>query len=401
MTNFLLRRFIPDYQNTADPAVREKYGNLAGIVGIVCNVLLFVGKLLAGTLCGSVSVTADAVNNLSDASSSLVTLLGFRLAARPADEKHPYGHARMEYLSGLAVAVMILVIGVELVKSSVQKILHPEAVEFSVLTAAVLTGSILLKLWMALFDRKLGKKISSAALIAAAADSRSDVIATGAVLLACVVGRLTGLMIDGWAGLLVALFILWSGVGVVKDTVDPLLGAKPDEALVRAIAYLMTSHVDILGFHDLMVHDYGPGRRFASVHAEIDHRIDPLVAHEILDEIERQAKRELHVDLVIHYDPVVTDDPEVAAVRTRVLQIMHGLDPRLSLHDFRMVSGSHHVNVIFDMVIPPEDAQTAEQLRRQIEAQLQDGKKTYHLIVTFDTAAFNELSTEAGEQQSR
>ena len=397
MTNFLLRRFVPDYQDTANPAVREKYGNLAGIVGIVCNVLLFAGKLTAGTLCGSVSVTADAVNNLSDASSSLVTLLGFRLAARPADEKHPYGHARMEYLSGLAVAVMILVIGVELVKSSVQKILHPEAVELSVLTVAVLTCSILLKLWMALFDRKLGKKIDSAALIAAAADSRSDVISTGAVLLACVVGKLTGLMIDGWAGLLVALFILWSGVGVVKDTVDPLLGAKPDEALVRAIAYLMTSHVNILGFHDLMVHDYGPGRRFASVHAEIDHRIDPLVAHEILDEIERQAKRELHVDLVIHYDPIVTDDPEVAAVRTRVLQIMHGLDPRLSLHDFRMVSGSHHVNVIFDMVIPPEDAQTAEQLRRQIEAQLQDGKKTYHLIVTFDTAAFNELSTEAGE----
>ena len=401
MTNFLLRRFVPDYQNTADPAVRERYGKLAGITGIICNVLLFAFKLLAGTLSGSVSITADAVNNLSDASSSLVTLLGFRLAARPADEEHPYGHARMEYLSGLAVAVMILVIGVELVKSSVQKILHPEAVEFSVLTAAVLTGAILLKLWMALFDRKLGRKISSAALIAAAADSRSDVIATGAVLLACVIGRLTGLMIDGWAGLLVALFILWSGVGVVKDTVDPLLGAKPDEALVRAIAYLMTSHVNILGFHDLMVHDYGPGRRFASVHAEIDHRIDPLVAHEILDEIERQAKRELHVDLVIHYDPVVTDDPEIAAVRMRVLQIMHGLDPRLSLHDFRMVSGSHHVNVIFDMVLPPEDAQTAEQLRRQIEAQLQDGKKTYHLIVTFDTAAFNELSTEAGEQQSR
>jgi len=401
MTNFLLRRFIPDYQNTADPAVRERYGKLAGITGIICNVLLFAFKLLAGTLSGSVSITADAVNNLSDASSSLVTLLGFRLAARPADEEHPYGHARMEYLSGLAVAVMILVIGVELVKSSVQKILHPEAVEFSVLTAAVLTGSILLKLWMALFDRKLGRKISSAALIAAAADSRSDVIATGAVLLACVIGRLTGLMIDGWAGLLVALFILWSGVGVVKDTVDPLLGAKPDEALVRAIAYLMTSHVNILGFHDLMVHDYGPGRRFASVHAEIDHRIDPLIAHEILDEIERQAKKELHVDLVIHYDPIVTDDPEVAAVRTRVLQIMHGLDPRLSLHDFRMVSGSHHVNVIFDMVLPPEDVQTAEQLRRQIEAQLQDGKKTYHLIVTFDTAAFNELSTEAGEQQSR
>ena len=273
--------------------------------------------------------------------------------------------------------------------------------EFSVLTAAVLTGSILLKLWMALFDRKLGRKISSAALIAAAADSRSDVIATGAVLLACVVGRLTGLMIDGWAGLLVALFILWSGVGVVKDTVDPLLGAKPDEALVRAIAYLMTSHVDILGFHDLMVHDYGPGRRFASVHAELDHRIDPLVAHEILDEIERQVKKELHVELVIHYDPIVTDDPEVTAVKERLQAIIHDLDPRLSIHDFRMVSGQHHANVIFDMVIPADlESRTAE-LRRTIEERLQDGKKTYHLVVTFDTAAFNEMTTEAETPPTR
>ena len=399
MVSLLARLFIkPDLDQSA---ARKAYGILCGAVGIGLNLLLFAGKFLAGLISGSIAITADAFNNLSDAGSSFVTLLGFQLAGQKPDSQHPFGHGRIEYLSGLAVALLILLMGVELGKSSVEKILHPEAVEFSVLTAAVLTGSILLKLWMALFDRKLGKKIGSAALTAAAADSRSDVIATGAVLLACVVGKLTGLMIDGWAGLLVALFILWSGVGVVKDTVDPLLGAKPDEALVRAIAYLMTSHVNILGFHDLMVHDYGPGRRFASVHAEIDHRIDPLIAHEILDEIERQAKRELHVDLVIHYDPVVTDDPEIAAVRMRVLQIMHGLDPRLSLHDFRMVSGQHHVNVIFDMVLPPEDAQTAEQLRRQIEAQLQDGKKTYHLIVTFDTAAFNELSTEAGEQQSR
>ena len=390
MTTFLLRRFIPDYQNTADPAVRAKYGRLAGIVGIICNVLLFAGKLLAGAISGSVSVTADAVNNLSDASSSIVTLIGFRLAARPADEEHPYGHARMEYLSGLAVAAMIILIGAELVKSSFQKILHPEAVEFSALTAIVLTVSILLKLWMALFNRKLGRKISSAALTATAADSRNDVIATGAVLLACVVGAWTGLKIDGYVGLLVALFIICSGIGIAKDTIDPLLGAKPDEELVRAIAYLMTSHVNILGFHDLMVHDYGPGRRFASVHAEIDHRIDPLIAHEILDEIERQAKKDLHVDLV-------TDDPEVCAVRTRVLSILHAIDPRLSFHDFRMVSGPHHVNVIFDMVIPPEYADRTEQLRKQVEAQLQDGKKAYHLVVTFDTAAFNALSTEAGE----
>ena len=392
MTTFLLRRFIPDYQNTADPAVRAKYGRLAGIVGIICNVLLFAGKLLAGAISGSVSVTADAVNNLSDASSSIVTLIGFRLAARPADEEHPYGHARM---SGLAVAAMIILIGAELVKSSFQKILHPEAVEFSALTAIVLTVSILLKLWMALFNRKLGRKISSAALTATAADSRNDVIATGAVLLACVVGAWTGLKIDGYVGLLVALFIICSGIGIAKDTIDPLLGAKPDEELVRAIAYLMTSHVNILGFHDLMVHDYGPGRRFASVHAEIDHRIDPLIAHELLDEIERQAKRDLHVDLVIHYDPIVTDDPEVTAVHTRVTQILRGIDPRLSIHDFRMVSGPHHANVIFDMVIPAEYEDKTAQLRREVEAQLQDGKKVYHLVITFDTAAFNEMTKEA------
>ena len=361
----------------------------------VCNLLLFALKLLAGTISGSVSITADAVNNLSDASGSIVTLVGFKLASRPADDEHPYGHARMEYLSGLAVAVLILVIGVELVKSSVGKILHPEAVEFSALIVVILVCSILVKLWMAVFNRKLGRRIGSAALTAAAADSRNDVISTGAVLLACIVGQLTGLKIDGYVGLLVALFILWSGVGIAKDTIDPLIGAKPDESLVHAIACLMTSHPNILGIHDLMVHDYGPGRRFASVHAELDHRIDPLVAHEILDEIERQAKRDLHVDLVIHYDPIVTDDPEVTAVHTRVTQILRGIDPRLSIHDFRMVSGPHHANVIFDMVIPAEYEDKTAQLRREVEAQLQDGKKVYHLVITFDTAAFNEMTKEA------
>ena len=390
MTNFLLRRFVPDYQNTADPAVREKYGNLAGIVGIICNVLLFAGKLLAGTLCGSVSVTADAVNNLSDASSSLVTLLGFRLAARPADEKHPYGHARMEYLSGLAVAVMILVIGVELVKSSVQKILHPEAVELSVLTVAVLTCSILLKLWMALFDRKLGKKIDSAALIAAAADSRSDVIATGAVLLACVVGKLTGLMIDGWAGLLVALFILWSGIGVVKDTVDPLLGAKPDEALARAIAYLMTSHVNILGFHDLMVHDYGPGQRFASIHVEMDYKEDPMACHELIDDMERECLRSHGVHLVIHYDPVVTDDPELDRMHVRVEQILHTIDLRLGVHDFRMVPGNEHTNLIFDVILPTDLRGKEGEIQARLEQELNENSPVrYYPVITFDQSSFN------------
>ena len=395
MTDLLLRLFVKRASDTSDPAVRAGYGRLTGVTGIVCNLLLFALKLLAGTISGSVSITADAVNNLSDASGSIVTLVGFKLASRPADDEHPYGHARMEYLSGLAVAVLILVIGVELVKSSIGKILHPEAVEFSALIAVILVCSILVKLWMAVFNRKLGKRIGSAALTAAAADSRNDVISTGAVLLACVVGQLTGLKIDGYVGLLVALFILWSGIGIAKDTIDPLLGAKPDESLVHAIAYLMTSHPNILGIHDLMVHDYGPGRRFASVHAELDHRIDPLIAHEILDEIERQAKRDLHVDLVIHYDPIVTDDPEVTAVHARVTQILRGIDPRLSIHDFRMVSGPHHANVIFDMVIPAEYEDKTAQLRREVEAQLQDGKKVYHLVVTFDTAAFNEMTKEA------
>ena len=394
MTKLLLRLFVRNHEDTASPVVRAGYGRLAGITGVVCNLLLCAGKLLAGSLSGSVSITADAVNNLSDASSSVVTLVGFKLASRPADAEHPYGHARMEYLSGLAVAAMILVIGVELVKSSFLKILHPEAVEVSALTAAILLMSIAVKLWMAAFNRTLGKKIDSAALLATAADSRNDVISTAAVLLACVVGKCTGLKIDGYVGLAVALFIIWSGIGIARDTIDPLLGAKPDPELVRAIADLMRAHVDVLGIHDLMVHDYGPGRRFASVHAEIDHRIDPLIAHEVLDEIERQAKRELHVDLVVHYDPIVTDDPELTRVRTKILAYLAALDPRLSVHDFRMVTGPHHANVIFDMVIPQEYAKKTEQLRRDIEAQLKDGKKTYHAVITFDDASFNELAAD-------
>lgn len=394
MTTWLLRLFVPDYQNTDEPKVRAGYGRLAGIVGIVCNFLLFAAKLLAGSLSGSVSIMADAVNNLSDASSSLVTLIGFKLAARPADEGHPFGHARMEYLSGLAVAAMILLIGVELVKSSVEKILHPEAVAFSWVIGGILVLSIAVKLWLALFNRKLGRRIHSAALSATAADSRNDVLSTGAVLLACVIGQLTQRNFDGYIGVAVALFILWSGIGIAKDTIDPLLGAKPDEELVHAIAYLLTSKPEILGIHDLMVHDYGPGRRFASVHAEVDHRMDPLLAHELLDELERQARQELHVELVIHYDPIVIDDPVVTAVRTRMQEILRKTDPQLSMHDFRMVSGPNHVNVIFDLVTPLSYAGKTEALRRALEAQLQDGKKQYHLVVTFDTAAFNALTTE-------
>ena len=396
MTQFLIRLFIRQPDHAQDPKVRAAYGNLACWVGMACNLLLCLGKLTVGTLFGSIAIMADALNNLSDASSNVVSLVGFKLAAKAPDAEHPFGHARYEYLAGLAVSVTILGIGFSLLKESVVKVLHPTPVMFSWLTVAVLAASILVKLWMSGFNRTIGRIIGSETLIATAADSRNDVLSTGAVLIAAVLCRVTGWdVLDGLMGVGVAAFILISGWGLVMDTLSPLLGESPSEDLVDHIEQKVLSYPGVLGMHDLMVHDYGPGRRFASVHAELDHRIDPLVAHEILDEIERQAKRDLHVDLVIHYDPIVTDDPEVTAVHTRVTQILRGIDPRLSIHDFRMVSGPHHANVIFDMVIPAEYEDKTAQLRREVEAQLQDGKKVYHLVITFDTAAFNEMTKEA------
>ena len=382
MTTFLLRRFIPDYQNTADPAVRAKYGRLAGIVGIICNVLLFAGKLLAGAISGSVSVTADAVNNLSDASSSIVTLIGFRLAARPADEEHPYGHARMEYLSGLAVAAMIILIGAELVKSSFQKILHPEAVEFSALTAIVLTVSILLKLWMALFNRKLGRKISSAALTATAADSRNDVLSTGAVLIATILCRLTGWnILDGLMGVGVAVFILISGWGLVMDTLSPLLGERPSDDLVDHIEQTVMSYPGVLGMHDLMVHDYGPGHQFASLHVELPAEQDPLDAHDLIDNIERNFMKNDHLMVTIHYDPIVTSDAAVGVLRTRLTEKLRQLNPALSLHDLRIVPGKTHTNVLFDLVLPAGYAGDKVELLTQMEQFIKEQDPTYNCII--------------------
>ncbi len=397
MTEFLVRRLVRGAQNTEDPAVREAYGRLAGIVGVVCNVLLFVGKFLLGTLTGSVAITADAVNNLSDASSSIVTLIGFRLAARPADDGHPFGHHRIEYLAGLAVAAMILLIGVELVKTSVGKIIHPANVECTAATILVLLASILVKLWLAHFNRTLGQKISSPALMATAADSRNDVITTAAVLLCAALSVATGLRLDGYVGLLVALFILWSGVSIAKDTIDPLLGAAPDESLVQAIASEIRGYDGILGLHDLMVHDYGPGRRFASAHAEVDYRMDILDAHELLDDIERDVRAKLRVDLVLHCDPIVTDDAERNALRGRVLEYLTEQDERLTIHDFRVVRGSGHTNVIFDLVVPFDLEAKAGELKRGLEQALSADGKRYHAIITIDTEAFNGVHTRSGE----
>lgn len=370
--------------------MREAYGRLAGLVGIVCNLLLFAAKLLIGTFSGSVSVTADAVNNLSDASASLVTLAGFKLAAKPADDKHPYGYSRVEYFSGLAVAVLILVIGVELALDSFEKMLHPEAVAFSAVVPIVLLLSIGVKLWMALFNAKLGRRIRSTALAAAAADSRNDAVSTTAVLAACLIGHFTDLRLDGYMGFAVALLILWSGIGVARDTISPLLGEAPDEELVHRLAHEITRRENILGIHDLIVHDYGPGRRFASVHAEMDYRLDPLTAHECIDDIEREIKQALNVELVVHYDPIVTDDAELNELRQRVTKAVADIDPRLTLHDFRMVRGSGHTNVIFDLVIPHDMEDSREDLRRRIDEAVQFGDKKYYTVITFDAVAFND-----------
>lgn len=398
MTKLLLKLFVKNYEATERPEVRSAYGKLAGLVGILCNLLLFGGKLLAGMLSGSVAITADAVNNLSDASSSLVTLLGFKLAERPADEEHPYGHARIEYLSGLVVAGLILIIGVELGKSSFNKILHPETVAFSGLTLGILLASIAVKLWMAYFAGSLGKRIGSPTLAATAADSRNDVISTAAVLLGCLAGYFFQWHIDGYIGLVVAIFIIWSGCSIARDTISPLLGEPADEELVKSISDLILSHDKILGIHDLMVHDYGPGQCFASVHTEMDSGEDPLICHDIIDDIERDALRELRVHLVIHYDPIVTDDAELNKMRALVQKEISAIDPRLTMHDFRMVRGPGHTNLIFDLAVPFALADQKAELKQRIDRRVQFEDQKYYTVITFDITPQGQLIKEGAQK---
>lgn len=387
MTELLLRLFVRNHQNTADPRVRAAIGSLSGAVGIGCNLLLFAGKLLAGIFMGSVSVTADALNNLSDASGSIVTLAGFRLADKPADAHHPYGHARAEYLSGLAVAVLILFIGFELAKSSAEKILHPTAVAFSAASGVILLASIALKLWMSLFNRRLGRAIGSTTLMAAAADSRNDCIATAAVLLSALIERYADLRVDGFMGLGVAAFILYSGWQLARDTVSPLLGETADPELREKLVDYIRQQPKVLGYHDLMVHDYGPGQRYASLHVEMDHREDPLDCHELIDDMERECLRSHNVHLVIHYDPVITDDPELTALKARAERLLAQRDSRLTLHDFRMVQGRRHMNLVFDVSLPEDLRGQEDAIRTGIEETLnREGPMVYHVKITFDIA---------------
>lgn len=386
MTSFLIRLFIRRREDVQDACVRLSYGNLAGITGIVCNVLLCAIKFFTGLFTGSISITADAVNNLSDASSGVITLLGFKLAGKPADPEHPYGHARMEYLAGLVVSFVILLIGVQLAGESVQKILHPAAATFGIVPAVMLVFSILVKLWMAGFYRNIGKKIDSTTLLAASADSRNDVISTGAVLLALLISAWTDLDLDGWMGMAVALFILYSGIGLIKDTLDPLLGRAPSEELTRRVEEKILSYEGILGTHDLMVHDYGPGQCFASVHVEMSAEMNVMRSHDIIDTIERDFHEQDHIHLVIHYDPIETGSEAVGTMRQWVTERVHAVSPLLSIHDFRMVKGALHTNLIFDVAAPSSYESTDAEIKQQIQRSVQENAngETYYCVITVD-----------------
>ena len=355
MIQLLIRTFIRDADNTTSRTVRTAYGNLACLVSVVCNLLLFAGKTAVGTLFGSVSITADGLNNLSDASSNIVSLIGFKLGSRPADSEHPYGHARYEYLAGLAVSVMILVIGVELFKESFAKTLDPTPVSFGWLTVVVLVASILVKLWMSHLNRTIGRRIDSDTLLATAADARNDVITTAAVLAATVLTKLSGFTrLDGLMGLGVAAFILYSGAALVRDTINPLLGAAPDPELVEHIEKKAMSYPGVLGVHDLMIHDYGPGSRLVSFHLEMDSKDDVMHSHDVIDRIERDLLVQDGLIATIHFDPVVTGDPHADELKAFLQQEIRKLEPLANIHDLRIVPGPTHTNVIFDCAVPAE-----------------------------------------------
>lgn len=378
MTNWLIKKFIKNYDQVTDTAVRTAYGKLASMVGIFCNVLLFVGKLLAGFITGSIAIMADAVNNLSDAASNIVSLLGFKLGAKKPDANHPYGYARYEYLAGLIVSAMVLAIGLSLCKESILKIINPEEVLFSWLSAGILIASIAIKLWMSAFNLIVGKKIDSDTLIATAADSRNDVISTAAVLVSSIVGYYTGIArIDGIMGLLVAAFIIYSGIGLVKETLSPLLGESPDPELVQNIEKKVLQYPGVLGIHDLMVHDYGPGHKFASLHLEMPAEVDVLDSHDLIDNIENDFLKNDGIEVSIHFDPIVTKDPAVNDMRLKLAGKIKSINCDLSFHDLRLVPGPTHTNVLFDLLFPAGFKGDIEAAEKELAAYIVELDKKY------------------------
>lgn len=384
MTDLILRIFVRDHKNTEDPAVRDKCGRVAGAVGIVTNFLLFLMKIIVGTAFHSVSVTADAVNNLTDSGSSVVTLIGFKMASKPADEKHPFGHARIEYLSGVIVSFIVIFLGLQLGMSSVEKILTPEENALTPVALVVLVISILAKLWQCLFYRKVGRMIKSESVEATSKDSRNDVIATSVVLLGAVITMLTDVNLDGYMGAAVALFIVFSGVQLTISTADPLLGQAPEGELVQTITEKMLSYPGIIGMHDLAVHNYGVGRCFASAHCEVDAKNDILVSHDLIDNIERDFSRDLGIHMVIHLDPVIVGDARTDALHCKVQSLVTALYPTVTIHDFRVIWGVTHSNIVFDAAVPFAVKDSDAVITQKLEAEIQKLDPDYRTVVTID-----------------
>lgn len=384
MTNILIKLFIKNYKETNNPNIRGKYGMLSGIVGILCNFMLFIGKFTTGLITSSISIIADAFNNLLDAASSIVTLVGFKIVKKPADDQHPFGYGRIEYISGLIVSMVIIMTGLEFVKSSIEKIVEPETVNFSPASIIILLASILVKLWMSIFNKKLGKSINSSTIKAISKDSLADVAATSTVLIGAIVSYITGIYVDGYAGILVALFIIYAGFITAKETLNPLLGQAPDKDFVNSIKDKVLSYENIVGIHDLIVHNYGFGKVLVSLHAEVPCNINISKIHEVIDTIERDIKNKLGCDIVIHMDPIVTDDKTINSTKKDIENKMKSIDTRLSIHDFRMVQAESFTNLIFDLVVPHKFELNDEELKKLVNEKIKELNPLYRVVLNID-----------------
>ena len=385
MTEFLVRHFVKDYENTSKVSVRTAYGVLASVTGIFCNILLFAAKWLIGYLLHSISVMADAFNNLSDAGSSIISLIGVKMAGKPADKEHPFGHGRIEYIAALIVAFLVMEVGFTFFKSAIAKIREPEELHFQAVSMLILFLSVAVKLWMGVFNKNLGKRINSQVMMATAADSMGDVITTGATIASVLFFYFTGINIDGYVGLGVSLVVMWAGIGIAKDTLEPLIGAPVDPQVYKQISDFVEKYDGILGSHDLIVHNYGPAKSMASIHAEVPNNVDIEESHTVIDRIEREAMEKMGLFLVIHMDPVETEDKKVLAIKKDAEEIIKEMDKRVSIHDFRVVGGRDHKNLIFDMVIPYEyDKEKQNDLREEFARRLREKNDRYHAVITME-----------------
>lgn len=384
MIDFLVKHFVKDYEDVKNPVVRERYGMFSSIVGMICNIILCISKIIIGMLAHSIAILSDGVNNLSDCATCIVTMFGYKMAAKPADKDHPFGHGRMEYLTSLVIATAILLVGFELLKSSVGKILHPEKVVFSVVALLVLILSIIIKIWMGMMNRRLGNRVDSSIMLATSQDSFSDVIATSATMVALIASIWVKFPIDGLMGVAVSVLILMSGYGIVKETVDELLGAPADEEVVSALRELIEESHVAQGMHDLMIHSYGPGNLIGSVHVEVDCHGDIMEIHDAIDELERNIYEELHIRMTIHMDPLDLHDERSNACKELVTKLLKEMDENLSLHDFRMIAGPTHTNLIFDVVIPYDCALTQDEIRKRLAQELSKEEVQYYTVITFD-----------------